>query len=229
MEDFLCILAQNFKEPLRLLKSHQLAIMGDGHNRFSEKSQKHLQSLGETSTRLGAMIEALQDYCSIGLSEKAFMETNLNSILQKAVQALGIDLAEGQVELIVHGKLPWLPCDKKLIRELFRHLLANAIQYNTRPRKKIEVGLATALGLRFELPARVRGEVFFIRDNGMGIRKKHQHNLFKPFQRCHTQQKYGPGLGMGLALSKKIVEYHGGRIWLETIPGRSTTVFFTLS
>jgi chemotaxis family two-component system sensor kinase Cph1 len=117
-----------------------------------------------------------------------------------------------------------------MLQTVFANLITNAMKYNDKPQKWIELG---ALG-----PAAVRADrnsnpdhqeaVFYVKDNGIGIAAKHFENIFVMFQRLHGDQQYGGGTGLGLAITQKIIERHGGRIWLESEPGRGTTVYFTL-
>ncbi len=102
---------------------------------------------------------------------------------------------------------------------MFHNLITNAVKYNDKPAKWVEVGYRDGDG-----PA-----VFYVRDNGMGIPARHHDAVFRIFKRLHGRDKFGGGTGAGLTIVKKIIERHGGRIWLESQVGEGTTFYFTLA
>ncbi len=106
------------------------------------------------------------------------------------------------------------------IGEIFRNLIQNAVKYNDAGEKRVEVGWGGASDRN--------PPVFFVRDNGIGIREKHLETVFKIFKRLHGRDKYGGGTGSGLTIVRKIVERHGGRIWIESEVGKGSTFYFTL-
>jgi two-component system, chemotaxis family, sensor kinase Cph1 len=120
------------------------------------------------------------------------------------------------VTIRIPQPLPTLWCDRVLLGEVFSNLIANAIKYNNKDHKSIEIGFREA------------DRVFYVRDNGIGIDREHFETIFRIFKRLHGPKRYGGGTGAGLTIVKKIVERHGGRIWVESSPGEGTTFFFTL-
>jgi two-component system, chemotaxis family, sensor kinase Cph1 len=128
--------------------------------------------------------------------------------------------------------LPIFECDRTYIIELFTNLISNAIEYNDRPQKIIEIG--------YILPEEIDKNslkfpdfdsaktIFFVKDNGIGIRGKHLETIFKIFKRLHPANKYGGGTGAGLTIAKKIVERHGGQITVTSTFGEGSTFYFTL-
>jgi light-regulated signal transduction histidine kinase (bacteriophytochrome) len=116
------------------------------------------------------------------------------------------------------GHLPTVFADPASLRLVFFHLIENALTFNDKPRPLIEVG---------GLPSSDGAHLFYVRDNGIGIEPKHWERIFHAFQRLHTEEAF-PGRGMGLALCKRIIEAHGGRIWVESTPGVGSTFSFTL-
>ena len=117
--------------------------------------------------------------------------------------------------------LPKMRCDQARVGEIFRNLITNAIKYNDKPEKWIEIGVQNGGGA---LPL----YVFYVRDNGIGIRPNHLESIFRIFKRLHGRDRYGGGTGAGLTIVKKIVERHGGDIWVNSEPGEGTTFYFTL-
>src|SRR6202041_315544 len=118
--------------------------------------------------------------------------------------------------------LPVVQCDRIRIGEIFRNLITNAVKYNDKNEKWIEIGFQSE---------QASGEVteFYVRDNGIGIREKHRDSVFRIFKRLQARDKFGGGTGVGLTIVKKLVERHGGRIWVESEFGVGTTFYFTLT
>ena len=124
--------------------------------------------------------------------------------------------------------MPSVECDSVRITEVFRNLITNAVKYNDKPEKWIEIGFQHNGQTDTGDHVSKNGLVFYIRDNGIGIREKHQKSVFRIFKRLHARDKYGGGTGAGLTFVKKILERHGGRIWLESTFGEGTTFYFTV-
>ena len=116
--------------------------------------------------------------------------------------------------------LPTVRCDRARVGEIFRNLVTNAVKYNDKAERWIEIG--------FLDPAGSRPAVFTVRDNGIGIPEKHFDVIFRIFKRLHGRDQYGGGTGAGLTIVKKVVERHQGRVWVESAAGEGTTFYFTL-
>src|SRR5207247_993872 len=146
----------------------------------------------------------------------------LNDVLAGVLDGLRITLEEKAVQVRVPRPLPVVACDRVRVGEIFHNLILNAIKYNDKPQKWVEVGWAPA--------ARPGGpDVFHVPDNGIGIRERHLEAIFRMFKRLHGRDRYGGGTGVGLTIAKRIVERHGGRIWAESVHGEGTAFFFTLA
>lgn len=228
-EEIAYVISHDFKEPLRLIKNALLELEQGENKNLSPKGNEKLEEVQGSVEFMTNMVSDLMDYNKIGQKEKAFMEINLSSVLQKSLKLLEEEIQSSKVKISYPPALPWLPCDKTLVRNLFTYLISNALKYNNRSNKKLEIGVIDHRSTSTQPPEGSRGDIFFIRDNGIGIRKKHFANIFKVFRRLHPQSKYGGGMGMGLAFAKRIVEHHGGEIWLESEHGKGTTFYFTLS
>lgn len=125
-------------------------------------------------------------------------------MLAEATALLEVSLHERAAEVGVPRPLPTIVCDRVRIGELFYNLISNALKYNDKPKPTIEVG--------FSESAERRARVFYVRDNGIGIRDKHFASIFRIFKRLHGRDKFGGGYGAGLSFAKMIVERHGGRV-----------------
>ena len=139
------------------------------------------------------------------------------------------------MEVRIPRPLPTILGDRVRIGEVFRNLITNSMKYNDKPEKWIEIGHGPDLGLEFQQrPSRARtpsnhATVFYVRDNGIGIPEKHFEAIFRIFKRLHGRDEFGGGTGVGLTIVKKIIERHGGRIWVQSRHGEGTCFYFTLS
>ena len=146
---------------------------------------------------------------------------DLNEIVAGVLDSLAITLQEEKVEVRIPKPLPKVRADRARVGEIFANLIVNAVKYNDKPRKQVEIGMKNG-SLSAGSP------VFYVRDNGIGIPEKHHDAVFRIFKRLHGRDKFGGGTGAGLTIVKKIVERHHGRIWLDSSPGEGTTFYFTL-
>lgn len=135
-----------------------------------------------------------------------------------------VTLEEKNASVIVAEPLPVVFCDRVRIASVFQNLIANAVKYNNAEEKTVALGMLPEV----QRDGKTFRDVFFARDNGIGIDPKFGSSVFKMFKRLNAEKHYGPGTGAGLAFVKKIVERHDGEIWLESMPGEGSTFYFTL-
>jgi signal transduction histidine kinase len=222
LDDFAYIASHDLKEPLRGLSNYAQFLLEDYGSKFDDDGRHKLETLGHLSQRLSALIDSLHQYSRLGRVELAVAPTALNDVLAGVLDGLRITLEEKAVQVRVPRPLPVVACDRVRVGEIFHNLILNAVKYNDKPQKLVEVGWAPA--------ARPGGpDVFHVRDNGIGIRERHLEAIFRMFKRLHGRDRYGGGTGVGLTIAKRIVERHGGRIWAESVHGEGTTFFFTLA
>jgi light-regulated signal transduction histidine kinase (bacteriophytochrome) len=164
------------------------------------------------------LIQELLDVARLSRAQLNLAETDLQATLDEVLASLEFSIAEQRVQVRVPRPLPRMRCDRVRVGELFRNLVTNAIKYNDKPERWVEIGYTGS----------VPGVFFFVRDNGVGIRPEHHDRVFTLFQRLHTREAFGGGSGVGLTIAKKIVEMHEGRIWLKSEAGVGTTFYFTL-
>jgi two-component system, chemotaxis family, sensor kinase Cph1 len=198
--------------------------MEDQRERLDEGGVSKLQTLVQLTQRLDSLIVSLLHYSCVGRVELAMWETDLNDVLAQVLDSLRFRLAETGTMVIIPRPLPTIVCDYVHVSEIFNNLITNAIKYNDKEEKYIEIG--------YKEPASKTGYtepiVFYVRDNGIGIREKYFEVIFRIFKRLHCRDKFGGGTGTGLTIVKRIVERHGGRIWVESTPGVGSTFYFTL-
>ncbi len=216
LEEFAHTAAHDLKEPIRSIHNYAEMILYD-HPDLNKGIRESLEKVLAVSWRMGQMVSELLLLSEIGQITGEFVETNLNQVIQNEIGGLQARLEQANAE-VRHDPLPTIVCHPTRIGEIFRNLIVNGIKYNESEEKIIEIG-------SFEDGGKT---VFFVKDNGIGIKEIHQNKIFKLFKRLHGRLDYGGGTGIGLAVIKKIVEMHNGRIWLESKEGVGTTFFFTL-
>ena len=224
LDEFTYIAAHDLKEPLRGIHNYTSFLKEDYADRLDENARQYINSIQRLSERLSALIDRLLAYSRLGSTKLAMTPVDVDAV----VDAVAEDLSRfwrppsqgGMgIELRRNGSLGTVQGDATRIGEVFQNLISNAAKYNDKPSKWIEVGCDRSGAT----------PVFYVRDNGIGILPHHQDSVFRIFKRLHEQNKYGGGTGAGLTITRKIIELHGGRIWLESTPGEGTIFYFTLS
>src|SRR5215472_12852178 len=162
------------------------------------------------------LITDLLMFSQVGTRGGEFAEADLNLLLREALQNLQSSIKAAQAT-VTSDPLPTLVVDSTQIVQLFQNLLGNAIKFRSERPPAIHVGARHSAD----------GWTISVRDNGIGIEAQYFDRIFQIFQRLHTRRQY-PGTGIGLAICKRIIERHGGRIWVESAPGEGSTFFFTL-
>jgi len=218
LDDFAYIASHDLKEPLRGIHNYSTFLLEDYAAKLDSEGEAKLQTLTRLAQRMETLIDSLLQFSRVGRGELASQACDLNAVVQSALEPLQITLKEERVDVYVPRTLPVVQGDRVRIGEVFFNLIANAIKYNDKPQKWVEVGCLD----------RKKPTVFYVRDNGIGIPEKHFSAIFRIFKRLHGRDKFGGGTGAGLTIVKKIIERHGGRIWVESAVGEGTTFVFTL-
>jgi two-component system, chemotaxis family, sensor kinase Cph1 len=233
LDAFAYIASHDLKEPLRGIHNYSSFLIEDYGNILTEDGVTKLQTLMSLTQRMENLINSLLHFSRLGRTELSMQKTDLNESIEHVIDTLNISFKEEPLEIRIPRPLPIVNCDRVLISEVFSNLISNAIKYNNNARKWVEIGWydedrSKAIPCFYEGQNRNHQIVFYIKDNGIGIREKHQETIFRIFKRLHAAQKYGGGTGAGLTIVKKIIERHGGRIWVESVYGQGSTFFFTL-
>ncbi|MBI1977028.1 MAG: HAMP domain-containing protein [Candidatus Omnitrophica bacterium] len=217
LDDFTYIVSHDLKEPLRGINAFSRFVLQDYGARLDPKAKEYLESIQGAAVRMTKLIENLLDLSRISRQRQPLEAVDVNQMLEEVRKNLIYALTEKNVDLRVASALPVVTCDRVRIQQVFHNLISNAIKYNDKQRPIIEIGCELK-NLFYE---------FQIHDNGMGISKEHLDKVFKLFQRLPGSEKV-EGTGAGLAIVKKIIEKHGGKIWLESEPEKGTIFLFTL-
>ncbi len=221
MDEFTYVVSHDLQEPLRTLIAFSDFLLRDYGERLDVNGQEYVRYLVEASRRLRALIQDLLDLSRVGRVTGDFAPVNLDEVLS-VVQA---DLAElirtRGAEVRASGPLPVVWGDRDRIGQLMANLITNGLKYNTKPDPWVEVVA------RPDDPSQPAWATIAVRDNGIGIDPQFHAKVFQLFRRLHTREEYD-GTGAGLAISSKIVQAHGGRIWVESQPDQGATFVFTL-
>lgn len=221
LDDFAYIASHDLKEPLRGIHNFSVFLLEDYADKLDDEGRSKLETLTRLSRRMEALIDSLLHFSRVGRVDLAIDRVDLNEIVAEVLDSVGINLRDSDIDVRIPRPLPTVRCDRARVGEIFYNLIVNAMKYNDKPEKWIEIGFR-------ERDRAGHPPVFYIRDNGIGIPEKHLDSIFRIFKRLHGRDKFGGGTGAGLTIVKKIVERHNGSIWVESKSGEGTTFYFTL-
>jgi light-regulated signal transduction histidine kinase (bacteriophytochrome) len=222
LDAFAYIASHDLKEPLRGLHHFSQFLLEDHADRLTEDGVEKLRTLMRLTQRMGSLLESLLHYSYLGRTELAVEKIDLHEVVEETVELLAARLHESKVDVRLPARLPSVQADRVYVGEIFNNLIVNAIKYNDKAEKWVEIGCEVSQEGSTQSP------VFYVRDNGIGIAPQHHEAIFRIFRRLHGREEYGGGTGAGLTIVRKIVERHGGRIWLVSQPGMGSTFYFTL-
>lgn len=226
LDDFAYIASHDLKEPLRGLSHNAQFLIEDFGEQLGDGAMRRLSRMTYLCRRMEQLIDDLLYFSRLGRQELAVQPADLNVIISDIELMMETTLHEKRVTLEVPRPLPIIVCDVPRVTEVFRNLITNAAKYNRRDEKRIEIGF---LGRDTPAHDTEASPVFYVRDNGIGIEPRFYDDIFRIFKRLNEEDETTKGTGVGLTFVKKIVERHGGRIWLESTPDEGTTFFFTLA
>ena len=235
LDAFAYIASHDLKEPLRGIYNYSSFLLEDYQEKLDKDGVHKLETLMRLTKRMESLIDSLLHFSRLGRVELELEPTPLNGILEEVVEVLTLSRKSEGVEIKVEEGLATLNCDRIQLNELYSNLLSNAIKYNDKDPKYIEVGQLTGPEARAKLESQGLAEetdsdiLLYVKDNGIGIRERHLATVFRIFKRLHAPKRYGGGTGAGLTIVKKIVERHGGVVWVESIYQQGSEFYFTLT
>ncbi len=216
LEQFAYVASHDLQEPLRTIYGFAELLEANYGDKLDSDAKEFIEYITTGARRMQQMVNDLLALSRIGTKGKEFVPTNIERILRIVFENLH-SLIEKNNAIITYDSMPTIMVDDSQIIQLFQNLIDNAIKFR---RKEIPNIIISS--------KRKNGEFLFsIKDNGIGIDKNQFKKLFIIFQRLHSREKY-PGTGIGLAICKKIVERHGGSIWVESEVDKGSTFFFTI-
>jgi two-component system, chemotaxis family, sensor kinase Cph1 len=239
LDSFAYIASHDLKEPLRGIHNYANFLMEDYVDILDTDGVAKLQTLVRLTQRMEDLINSLLYFSQLGRAELLEQAVNLNELVQQVTTTLAISRPQSDVVFRLARSLPTINCDYAQVSELFTNLVSNAIKYNNKPEKWVEIGYLDPSSERLDSadgappagsrPYSATNPILYVRDNGIGISPEHVEKIFQIFRRLHGRDDFGGGTGVGLTIARKIVERHGGRIWLESIPSQGSTFYFTLA
>lgn len=218
LENFAHAASHDLKEYLRGIH-HLATFLKRSHGDvLDEQGQRQVATILKITQRMDNLIDALLDHSRINRTDMVVEDVDLDEVVDTALVPFSQYLAEARVQVRRGPSLGRAVCNRARVQEVFGNLIGNAITYNDKAERWIEIGVVA------DRPPR-----YYVRDNGIGIAEADQHTIFQIFHRLHGRADFGGGCGVGLALARKIVERHGGRMWVQSVPGEGSTFYFTLA
>lgn len=216
LEQFAYIASHDLQEPLRMISSYVQLLAKRYRGKLDRDADEFIFYASDGASRMQRLINDLLTYSRVGTRGKSFEEVNLETVLAQALENLQLAVKEKNA-VVTHDPLPTVYGDSGQLTQVFQNLIDNAIKFHGEEPPRIHVS------------ARLEGGkcIFSVKDNGIGVAPEYLNRLFTLFQRLHTRKEY-TGTGLGLAICKRIVERHGGRIWVESSPAKGSTFYFVI-
>jgi len=217
LEAFTYSVSHDLRAPLRHISGFSKILSEEFGPNLPDDAQHHLRRIQDGTRRMGMLVDDLLNLARVGRRDLSLQVSGLKSIIDEVITELASECAGRQIEWKI-GDLPFAECDPGLMKQVFQNLLSNAVKF-TRPRSQavIEVGQKQQDGTA----------MVFVRDNGVGFNMKYSDKLFGVFQRLHRSEDF-EGTGVGLATVQRIIQKHGGSIWVEAELDKGATFYFTL-
>lgn len=217
LEQFAYVASHDLQEPLRAVAGPLQLLQRRYQGQLDARADEFIGHAVDGATRMQTLIDDLLSYSRVGRLEDPKQLVPAEQALEMALKNLSVVIQETSAE-VTHDGLPVVQAISSQLTLLFQNLIGNAIKFRSKDRPT-----------RIRIDAQEAGDEwrFSVADNGIGISEQYFERIFVIFQRLHTRREY-PGTGLGLALCKRIVEHHGGRIWVESAPGEGSTFFFTM-
>ena len=217
LEQFAYIASHDLQAPLQTISNYAQLLEHRYRERLDDKADRYITHMVNAVERMRNQIEDLLEYSRVDRQQNTFRETDFRLIIKQAIANLHSEIEQNQAKIEYSDRLPSLIVDPNQFALLFQNLIGNSLKYRRSISPHIRIDAIQEQHLW----------QFSIKDNGIGIESKHYKRIFQIFQRLHTQEEY-PGTGIGLAICQKIVQRHGGNIWLESQIECGTTFYFTI-
>jgi light-regulated signal transduction histidine kinase (bacteriophytochrome) len=216
LQQFAYVASHDLQEPLRMVTSYMQLLQQRYKEQLDPDAQEFISYAVDGASRMKSLIQDLLTYSRVETAAREFSTVDMNDVVKTVQRHLRFTLEETGTSL-TNDELPKIRADEQQITQLFQNLISNAIKFRSDQAPHVHVGVKRE----------GRFWQFCVQDNGIGIDQQYYQRIFIIFQRLHNRSKY-PGTGIGLAICKKVVERHGGNIWVESTPGQGTTFYFTL-
>ena len=216
LQQFAYVASHDLQEPLRMVVSYLQLLQNRYTNKLDSDAHEFIAYAVDGATRMKALIIDLLEYSRVAAGEKVFKEFDAQLALDRALANLALNIQDSGA-IITSDTMPYIKADTLQMTQLFQNLIGNAIKFQKEARPQIHIGVER----------KPNEWQFAVRDNGIGIAPEYLDRIFVIFQRLHRKDEY-PGTGIGLSICKKVIERHGGRIWVKSVPQQGTTFYFTI-
>jgi len=216
LEQFAYVASHDLQEPLRMIASYTQLLAQRYEGQLDAKAKKYIDYAVDGAVRMQRLINDLLSFSRIGTRGKPLEPTDAQAVLSEALHNLAAAIEESRA-MVTNDELPKVRADASQLVLVFQNLIGNAIKFHGQEKPRVHIAAVDQAG----------EWIFSVRDNGIGIDSQYADRIFVIFQRLHTREEY-PGTGIGLAVCKRIVERHGGRIWFESEAGKGSTFFFSI-
>jgi len=216
LEQFAYVASHDLQEPLRMVSSYTELLERRYGDKLDDKAREFIGYAVDGAVRMQRLINDLLEFSRVSTRGKALQPVDVTRVLGTVRANLSVAIQDAGA-LVTNDDLPTVMADETQLVQLLQNLIGNAIKFRGRERPHVHVG-AQATATEW---------VFAVRDNGIGIAPEYFERIFVIFQRLHARDEY-PGTGIGLAVCRRILDRHGGRIWVESEPGRGSTFYFAL-
>jgi PAS domain S-box-containing protein len=217
LEAFSYSVSHDLRAPLRAIDGYSRILLETHTRQLPAEDVRYLQLVRKNAQQMAQLIDALLNFSRTGRASLNRTELEPAAVAREALEDLANEMKDRKVDVVI-DELPLCSADPYMLKQVFYNLLSNAVKFTRqKDHAEIRVGFEKQHGRT----------VYFVRDNGIGFDMKYVEKLFKVFQRLHSSREY-EGTGVGLAIVQRIVQRHGGRIWVESDIGKGTTFFFTL-
>ncbi len=210
------VVSHDLQEPLNTVVGDLTILEQNYRDKLDPDATERIHHAMDSGKRMSDLIRDLLDYSSIDATSTKFAPVDMNEVVAKTLKTLEESIRENEAEVQV-DELPTIMADEGQMARVMRNLVDNAIRYRGKERPKVHINCA-------DDPEEY---IFSVKDNGIGLDMKYADRIFHMLQRLHTREEY-EGTGIGLAICRKIVERHGGRIWVDSIEGEGSTFFFSI-
>ena len=220
LETFVYSVSHDLKTPIVTIEGFIGAMREDFGDLISEEQEKYIKYMSDAALKMEALINDLLEFSRIGRMTEKKRKFSFAGIVKELLKTLQPQIQARGIEVDIQEDLPDIYAEKKRFIQVMENLLTNAVKYigKENPCPRIDIGVQDRNGQN----------VFFVRDNGIGIEEIYFEKIFQVFQRLPSAKKAGEGTGIGLAIVKRIIEHHGGSVWVTSKPGEGSTFFFTI-
>ncbi|MGM0440950.1 MAG: ATP-binding protein [Elusimicrobiota bacterium] len=218
LDSFTYTISHDLKEPLRGIQTFSEFLMEDYRDQLDNEGKDYLKRIAASVTRMKNLIQDVLALSRISRIKNPYESVDPHKLIKEVRKRVRTLINEKNATVNVDDELPFVYCDKVKIKEVFYNLITNALKYNDKDKPVVEV----------DSTQDDEKTTFIIKDNGIGIEEKDFEEIFQIFNRLHARNDFGGGTGAGLTVVKKIIDEHGGDIWVESEKGEGTTFYFTI-